>query len=148
MIEVDSSGLNENIRRTYRLFDNIETQIVAMAYYFQTVIKARTPKKTGGTSKSWDVHVSMGGDKIVWEISPDGKEKEVEWLEFGTPDHVILPHGEALRFEKGGEVVFAKRVYHPGTKPLGFVRVTQDDLDKSAKELGEKLLRDISIVWS
>jgi hypothetical protein len=84
----------------------------------------------------------------VWKISPDGREKEVTFLEFGTKPHVIEPHGEALKFEVGGEVVYAKKVYHPGTKPLGFVRITQDDLNKSVTEIAERMLANIQHIWA
>lgn len=147
MIEADTSELQEKIRRTLRLLDVAETQAFALASYFQTVLKAKTPKKTGKTSTSWTIHYHKVSDAIVWEISPDGREKEVEYLEFGTKPHVISPHHEALRFEVGGDLVYAKKVFHPGTKPLGFVRLTQEDLDKSAKEIAEKLLDRIHHIW-
>jgi hypothetical protein len=38
-------------------------------------------------------------------------------------------------------------VYHPGTKPLGFVRITQDDLSKSVTEIAERMLANIQHVW-
>jgi hypothetical protein len=147
LIGVDTSELREKIRRTLRLFSVAETQAYALATYFLTVIRARTPKKECRTSASWTIHYHKVQDAVVWEISPDGREKEVTFLEFGTRPHVILPKGEALKFEIEGETIFAKSVFHPGTKPLGFVRLTQDDLDKSAKEIGERLLSNIRSVW-
>lgn len=147
MIGVDTSELKEKIRRTLRLFSVAETQAYALAAYFLTVIRARTSKKEGKTSASWTIHYHKVQDAVVWEISPDGREKEVTYLEFGTRPHVILPKGEALKFEIEGETIFAKSVFHPGTKPLGFVRLTQDDLNKSAKEIGERLLSNIRHVW-
>ena len=148
MIELDASGLREKIDRTLRLFDVAETQAVALATYFVTVLKARTPKKSGKTAESWTVNYHKVAGSIIWEIVPEGKEKEVTYLEFGTKPHVILPKdGSALRFEIAGEIIFASKVYHPGTKPLGFVRLTQDDLDKSAREIGERLLHNIQHVW-
>lgn len=38
-----------------------------------------------------------------------------EWSEFGTAPHTILPRGNVLVFEVGGETVFARVVHHPGT---------------------------------
>jgi len=149
VIEVDSSGLREKIRRTIRLFDVAQTQAYALATYFLTVLRAKTPKKSGKVAASWTIHYHKIQDGIVWEISPDGKEQEVTWLEFGTKPHVIeAREGGALKFEIGGETIFANRVFHPGTKPLGFVRLTQDDLDKSAREIAEKLLNNIRNVWA
>jgi beta-phosphoglucomutase-like phosphatase (HAD superfamily) len=41
----------------------------------------------------------------------------------GTKPHIIRPvRASALRFEVAGQVVFAKRVQHPGTKPNPFVK--------------------------
>lgn len=148
MISVETGELKEKIRRTLRLFSVAETQAYALATYFLTVIAARTPRKTGKTSASWTIHYHKMENAIVWEISPDGKEKEVTFLEFGTRPHVIeAKEGGALKFEIDGETIFAHRVFHPGTKPLGFVRLTQEDLDKSAKEIGERLLSNIHSVW-
>jgi len=148
LISVETRELKEKIRRTLRLFSVAETQTYALATYFLTVIAARTPRKTGKTSASWTIHYHKTENAIVWEISPDGKEKEVTFLEFGTRPHVIeAKEGGALKFEIDGETIFAHRVFHPGTKPLGFVRLTQEDLDKSAKEIGERLLSNIHNVW-
>ena len=44
------------------------------------------------------------------------------YVEFGTRPHLILPkRARALRFEVDGEVVFARRVHHPGTQPQPFL---------------------------
>lgn len=40
----------------------------------------------------------------------------------GTKPHVILPRNKkVLRFTVGGNVVYARRVDHPGTKPNNFL---------------------------
>jgi len=40
------------------------------------------------------------------------------YLEQGTRPHIIRPvRAKALRFEVNGEVVFARLVHHPGTRP-------------------------------
>jgi len=41
------------------------------------------------------------------------------FIEFGTIAHEILPvQRKALRFEKEGQIIFARRVFHPGTREL------------------------------
>lgn len=41
----------------------------------------------------------------------------------GTKPHVILPsNGRFLRFQKGSQVIFTERVFHPGTKPNPYLR--------------------------
>lgn len=148
MIKVDTSSLQEKIRRTMRLLDNSQVQAWGLSAYFLNVIKDRTPRKTGETAKSWTIHYYKSGDSVTWEISPDGKEDIVTYLEFGTKPHVIAPdRGGVLVFEIEGKTIFARYVFHPGTKPLGFVRVTQDDLDKSISEIVDRLHSRISSIW-
>jgi hypothetical protein len=58
------------------------------------------------------------GDVAVDRSAPYGA-----MLEEGTRPHDIVPiRAEALRFMLGGNVVFAKRVHHPGTKPMPFMK--------------------------
>ena len=151
MIEgIDTSQLSANIEKTLKLYETVQVQAVKLAHYYVDVLRARTPKKTGKTAESWTIHFHVVDENtVVWEISPDGKEKEVTFLEFGTAPHVIEANAaNALRFEVDGEVIFATKVFHPGTKPLGFVRLTQDDLDKEARELAERLLRNLNALWA
>jgi hypothetical protein len=149
MITVDTTSLREKIRRTMRLLDNAQVQAWGLAAYFLNVIKERTPRKTGDTAKSWTIHYHKSGDTVTWEITPDGKEDIVTFLEFGTKPHVIEPKDEdgVLVFEIEGETIFAKKVFHPGTKPLGFVRLTQEDLDKSVTEIIDRLHSRIGSIW-
>jgi hypothetical protein len=148
-VSVDTSLLTEKIRRSMGLLENAQVQAWGLAAYFLNVIKQRTPRKTGDTAKSWTIHYHKSGDSVLWEIRPDGKEDIVTFLEFGTKPHVIEPKGEdgVLVFEIEGETIFAKKVFHPGTKPLGFVRITQDDLDKSVSGIVDKLHSRISSIW-
>ena len=45
------------------------------------------------------------------------------YMEYGTSPHLIMPkNGKVLSFMRGGRRVFYKKVNHPGTKPLAFVR--------------------------
>ncbi len=47
---------------------------------------------------------------------------EANFLESGTQPHEIRPRDKkALRFQAGGQTVFARVVHHPGTKPLHLV---------------------------
>ncbi len=46
---------------------------------------------------------------------------------FGTEPHVIRPRrAKALRFVVGGAVVFARRVFHPGTRARNFLKAALD----------------------
>jgi hypothetical protein len=49
------------------------------------------------------------------------------YVEFGTEPHEIKPFDKmALNFMMGGEEVFAKKVYHPGTRPQPFFRPARE----------------------
>ena len=148
-IDVDVSSLREKTKITRGIFDKINRDIAALAEYFHKEIRRSTPRNTGKTAESWVVHYYVSDGCITWEISPDGREDIVTFLEFGTKPHMILPkeEGGVLRFEVDGEVIYAKSVAHPGTKPLGFVRMVQGDIDESCRRLGDGLVAEVSKVW-
>ena len=85
------------------------------------------------------LNLSRPEDWGVWELSQDGRTATIGparslgdvpiFMEFGTEPHTIVPkNAKALRFEVGGEVVFAMKVNHPGTKPYFFVSKTAEKL--------------------
>jgi len=151
MIQVDASALREKLKRTtYQLFDSARVKAYKLADHYLMVIKDRTPKKTGATANSWTIHYHKNdSDGVVWEISPDGKEDIVTFLEKDTKPHIILPKDKdgVLVFEKDGEIVFTKMVRHPGTKGRWFVKLTQDELDKDTKEIADRLMSKIRSIW-
>jgi hypothetical protein len=81
------------------------------------------------------------------------------FLESGTAAHVIEPRKSrsrdqagastrrgqrALRFEVGGDVVFARRVQHPGTSPVHFITeaMTEDEFGRRINATVERVLDD------
>lgn len=124
-----------------------------LAEYYLDRIRTLTPRKTGQTADAWVMRFTAfgkaTGEGVIWEIRNEGREEIVEYLEFGTRPHVIEPRDPdgVLAFEIDGKTVFAKKVLHPGTKPLGFVRMTQSDIDRSAEGLAKKLSVGIAAVW-
>lgn len=156
MIEVDAKQFGDKIRNTLRIWDNLMVQIVKLSDHFLDVIKQRTPVDTGETRKSWTIRIhkaadlTHGGDTVLWEIYPDDREDIVTFLEWGTREHVIFPkeEGGVLVWEdKSGETVFAKYVFHPGTKPLGIVRITQDEVDEAGRRLSDLMVSRVSALW-
>lgn len=52
----------------------------------------------------------------------------------GTRPHVIEPRrARALRWEEAGQVRFARRVQHPGTKPDLFLEVAKIEIDDTLR---------------
>ena len=53
--------------------------------------------------------------------------RHANFLEGGTRPHAIVAkRGRALRFVVGGQVMFRRRVWHPGTRPFHFMRNASD----------------------
>lgn len=77
-----------------------------------------TPVDQGDLQQSWRI-VGQGKHYVEVGTSLIGL---VEQLSEGTSPHLIEPkNGKVLRFEKGGQEVFATRVFHPGTRPNPFL---------------------------
>lgn len=96
-----------------------------------TKLKQRVAVDTGQLRAS--IKYTMNGNSADIYMNEYGK-----YVEFGTPPHVIRPKNrKALKFEtnrkerlgKGGKpnIVFAKEVQHPGTRPQPFIRPTFRD---------------------
>jgi hypothetical protein len=57
-----------------------------------------------------------------WEVRFGNMHKWARAIESGTSVHIIKPKtASVLRFEKDGEVIYAKQVLHPGIKPRNIV---------------------------
>ena len=150
-MQAHGKRLTEKGRRALEIMAERRAKEVALGDKFLEVIKDRTPVKTGETRKSWTLHVHQNDAQGVrWVISSDGREKIVGYLEFGTKVHIIYPKAAlaemgiygnrsspsgVLVFEVDGKTVFVKHVHHPGTKPLGIVRLTKQELKQESRSL-------------
>ena len=84
-------------------------------------LKGQTPVRTGKLKSTTIFQIQGAPDTQILEIRQGARSPEGvfygELVRRGTAPHVIVPRkAKALRFMIGGEVVFAKRVNHPGTK--------------------------------
>ena len=66
-------------------------------------------------------------------------------VEFGTSPHIIKPSNkQALKFKSDGQIVFSKKVMHPGTEATPFMRPSLDQVKQIwlprffKQELGKK----------
>lgn len=95
--------------------------------------RREAPARTGALRNSIQGEpVTLVGDKIR-----SGVRAQAEYGIFvheGTKPHpIVARRAKALRFEMNGMIVYAKSVYHPGTKPNPFFRRA---LNSEAPRLG------------
>ena len=73
------------------------------------------PVKTGRLKRSRVSRASYGGSRAA--VTVTYPPEYARYTDEGTRPHLIVPRrAKALRFVKGGRVIFARRVHHPGTK--------------------------------
>lgn len=95
-----------------------------------------TPVKTGGLRNS----IRKDVDESRLQAQIGAAARHAPYVEFGTRPHSIEPvRARALRFTVGGEIVFARLVRHPGTKPQLFVRRAAEETIAALKELWRKI---------
>ncbi|MEV5929907.1 hypothetical protein ACPCSG_26990 [Streptomyces cellulosae] len=74
----------------------------------------------GSMGRYIDWHIRSGPGGLEGVITCD--HPAVHFVLNGTRPHIIRPRrAKALRFEAGGEVVFAAYARHPGTRPNNFM---------------------------
>ena len=112
--------------------------------YWRMAVVGKTPRRTGALQRSIYGKVRVPGGRIIGIVGSD--LKHAVWMEYGTKPHIILPRrAKALRFiGRDGQVVFARRVNHPGTKPRRmFERGGQEARPFAVSHL-RKALRDVA----
>nr|NSL49576.1 hypothetical protein [Dendrosporobacter quercicolus DSM 1736] len=105
----------------------------------QTLARAkhRFRSRTGMLEKSVDYQVDREAMSAAVYLD-EGAATYAPWVHDGTDPHWILPRAKkALRWTKGGKFVFAKKVWHPGTKP-----------DKFLYEAGEAAVPAINLIFA
>jgi len=103
------------------------------------------PKKTGRLRESIGVRRIRSGYEVVMG---GGRAPYAAYLEFGARPHLIRPRrARALRFEIRGELVYARYVEHPGTRPMRImaraVAEASRDFDDGIGDLISDLMRKI-----
>lgn len=78
------------------------------------------------------------GDKTVIYLVTSNAEYAA-FVEFGTDPHVITADNkDALKFEVGGETVFATSVDHPGTEAQPYMRPAVRAVERSLPRIADK----------
>ena len=133
-VEVKREGLN--IEALGRVFTRVvERFIERLADRTEEVMREKAPERTGRLKQSIRKIVKPSraviGPTVPYAI----------YVEYGTKPHEILPvHARALRFEVEGRIVFAARVWHPGTRPQPFVRETAEQIREEVSEVFHDIL--------
>ena len=110
-----------------RLEEAVKSLVERAADYGEEEMKRRAPVRKGRLRGSIRKRVDLVN--LEAEVGP-GVPYAV-FVEFGTRPHIIRPvRAQALRFEVGGEIVFAKLVRHPGTRPQPFMRETAEAVER------------------
>lgn len=102
-------------------------------------LKAEAPMRTGRLRRSMAVR-SSGSGAGLWGLAYG------QMLAGGTRPHEIRPkRGRYLVFERGGRLVFARQVSHPGTRanpfPQRAVRDATPALRALSQENGRRMIR-------
>lgn len=65
-------------------------------------------------------------------------------VEFGTKPHVIRPKNKKmLAFKVGGRMVFARQVFHPGTRAYNYMRDAFEDNKPKITKLYDRLALEV-----
>jgi HK97 gp10 family phage protein len=116
------SRLADALRKSAQQSDaTTQSVLVQSSGYILAEMEARVPVRSGNLRASLGVRVhahsvTIGPDEV--------KAPYAKYVEFGTKPHVIKPKTPdgVLRWSNGGQVFYAKKVNHPGTKAQPFVR--------------------------
>ena len=82
-----------------------------------------------GEKSPWAQFVKVGGKDAPYAI----------FIEAGSRPHPIhARRAKFLRFEQNGQIVFRKRVFHPGTKPARFMQSARDSAEEAAMQYLER----------
>lgn len=118
-------------------------------HILEPILKTETPVKTGRLRASTRGQILYNGTNQVLSVRQGAKTKEGafygRFVREGTAAHVITPRhkGGVLAFQYKGELVFAKRVQHPGTKPNPYHMRTLDKARPQIEALASEMMGDI-----
>jgi HK97 gp10 family phage protein len=103
----------------------------ALAEHCAESMRQEAPEITGALKSSIVVE-KMG--ELTYIVGPTIDYSI--YVEYGTKPHLILPrYARALRFETEDGIVFAKKVYHPGSAPNPFVHGAAEDTIHNAGQI-------------
>lgn len=104
-------------------------------------VEKRTPMKTGNLRSNWII-TKQGNNYIV-----ENDTSYARYVVEGTRPHDIFPRNSSvLAFQWHGNMVFAKRVHHPGTSPNPFVEDAVHEVENNLDLIVERGLREAGLI--
>lgn len=132
-------GLDELVKNTKKASKDLHGLLLQTMKKATTKIKndARRIRpgsfknRTGNLRRSIDRRVFSAAKGVVFVGEKYGK-----YVEFGTRPHIIRPkNAKMLAFRVGGQLVFARQVNHPGSKPYPYMKPAfEENKNKVLKE--------------
>lgn len=123
-----NSARSRAAKRRERLEQRVHEALEEAARVALEVARSLAPGKVPQTLKAYATRGFVAGVRVTSTWS------KVRFVEHDTSAHVIEPRTrKVLRFVQNGEVRFARRVNHPGTKGYHFMA--------RAREAGREVLR-------
>lgn len=101
-------------------------------------------QRTGKTARSFKARQR---GELAYEVSSNAPV--AGFLNAGTKPHVIEAKRGRLRFVANGQVRFARRVRHPGTRPIGFEAIEaqkgQADAERGLERAAERAVQSSGV---
>lgn len=117
-------------------------------------VKELTPKQSGVLRESWKWTKERAGKHAtyVWIIYNERENDSpgiLKFMEYGTKPHKIVPkYKQLLAFrDKGGNLIFAKHVSHPGTRPYAMVAITKSEYAGKIGQVSQKWANQLKALW-
>ena len=116
------------------LLETRRDEVRQLAVRMVDLQQQEAPKDKGDFARNIRYRTFVQGDKVGFTTSspqPLGK-----FIVGGTKAHEIRPRGQGypLRWESGGQVFYAYRVWHPGTKPNDYVSRAADRWEPESRQ--------------
>lgn len=113
-ITIDASKFEKDIEKYNRnVLKDFTKKVALYAEREMRLASESTKRHKGEYRKGWMFKIDEGSNRNVIHLYSD--VAFAKFVHDGTRAHIIRPkHAKFLRFEVDGEVVFAKKVHHPG----------------------------------
>lgn len=151
-VTIDAQEVLDAIKRNELLYMRLYFDLLGLALWARMRVMDKTPELTGATRESWQVEYEgdiSGLEGLAWRVENPERDEIVGYLEYGTRPHIILPVRKKALHWVGLDMRdhFSKLVRHPGTRPLGIVRSTAEEVRERLEDTVGKLESEITGSW-